>query len=71
MIPKTYEEAFSQIKPLVEKFQQTEAHYLSPKYQEAEVRQEFLDKFLSRSVGMFITTSNRILTNAKSESRKA
>lgn len=45
MIPKTFEEAFAQVKSLVEKFQKDEAHYLEPKYQEAEVRQEFLDKF--------------------------
>lgn len=45
MIPANFNESFEQIKPLVEKFRQNEAHYLSAKYQEAEVRQEFLDKF--------------------------
>ncbi len=44
MIPKTFEDAFAQVKTLVEKFKNQESHYLSPKYQEAEVRQEFLDK---------------------------
>lgn len=45
MISKTFDEAFPQIKVLVKKFQKDEPHFLSPKYQEAEVRQEFLDKF--------------------------
>ena len=38
MIPKTFDEAFSQVKVLAEKFNRQEAHYLSPKYQEAEVQ---------------------------------
>jgi adenine-specific DNA-methyltransferase len=45
MIPHNFQEAFTQVKKLVETFQKDEAHYLSPKYQEAEVRMHFLDKF--------------------------
>lgn len=45
MIAQTFEEAFSQVKTLVETFAKSEAHFLSAKYQEAEVRQDFLDKF--------------------------
>lgn len=45
MIPQNFQDALSRVKTLVETFQKDEAHYLSPKYQEAEVRQHFLDKF--------------------------
>ena len=45
MISKSFEESFTQVQPLVEKFRADEKHYLESKYQEAEVRQEFLDKF--------------------------
>lgn len=44
-IPKTFEDAFEQTSGLASKFGENEAAYLSPKYQEAEVRQDFLDKF--------------------------
>ena len=45
MFTQTFEEAFIQVKTLADKFQKDEKHYLDPKYQEAEVRQDFLDKF--------------------------
>ncbi len=44
-IPKTFEESFADIKELATRFGENEAAYLSSKYQEAEVRQDFLDKF--------------------------
>jgi len=45
MISETFGEAFASVNELVENFRAGEAHYLSAKYQEAEVRQHFLDKF--------------------------
>ncbi|MDQ3490965.1 MAG: hypothetical protein M3449_07865, partial [Acidobacteriota bacterium] len=45
MIPKSFEDALARVKLLAERFRQNEAVYLSPKYLEAEVRQDFLDKF--------------------------
>lgn len=44
-IPKTFEDSFAQVSELAARFNENEAAYLSPKYQEAEVRQDFLDKF--------------------------
>ena len=44
-IPKTFEESYAHVRELVDRFRKNESAYLSPKYQEAEVRQEFLDKF--------------------------
>jgi adenine-specific DNA-methyltransferase len=38
-------EAFDKIRQLVEDFKQQEAFYLSPAYQEIQVRQDFIDKF--------------------------
>jgi len=45
MIAKTFTDSFIEVQKLIKVFQTNQAHYLSPKYQEAEVRQEFLDKF--------------------------
>ncbi len=46
MIPKTFEEAFSQTTKLVEQFEQNESKFLKDSsYQEANVRQDYLDKF--------------------------
>jgi type I restriction-modification system DNA methylase subunit len=45
MVPKSFDEAFLQVKGLAERFALNESAYLSPKYQEAEVRQDFLDNF--------------------------
>jgi len=45
MIPKTFDASFSQVKELAARFSANESAYLSQKYQEAEVRQDFLDKF--------------------------
>ncbi|MEO8151400.1 MAG: TaqI-like C-terminal specificity domain-containing protein [Bacteroidia bacterium] len=42
---KNFDSAFSEIKTLVEDFKAGEKHYLSPSYQEAEVRKDFIDKF--------------------------
>ncbi|MCX6161989.1 MAG: N-6 DNA methylase [Ignavibacteriae bacterium] len=39
------ESAFNTIKELVEDFRQNEKRFLSPQYQEAEVRRDFIDKF--------------------------
>jgi tRNA1(Val) A37 N6-methylase TrmN6 len=41
----TFESAYSEIKKLAETFKAGEPHYLSPSYQEAEVRKDFIDKF--------------------------
>src|SRR5689334_11584257 len=45
MVPKSFEEAYEKVTALTERFAANEAAYLSPKYQEAEVRQDFLDGF--------------------------
>jgi len=41
-----FDRAFEQAKNLVEDFQSNESKYLSSDYQEAEVRRDFIDKFL-------------------------
>lgn len=41
-----FDSAFEQVKKLVEDFQSNESKYLSSDYQEAEVRRDFIDKFL-------------------------
>ncbi|MDP4230118.1 MAG: N-6 DNA methylase [Bacteroidota bacterium] len=40
-----FETAFEKVSVLVNEFAANEEHYLSPKYQEAEVREDFLNKF--------------------------
>jgi len=45
MIAQTFDEAFAQIKTLADRFQKDEKQYLETTYQEAHVRQHFLDKF--------------------------
>ncbi|MGO9275702.1 MAG: Eco57I restriction-modification methylase domain-containing protein [Terriglobia bacterium] len=45
-MPKSpFEEAFERVNRLVETFRASEARYLSPDYQEAEARKDFIDKF--------------------------
>jgi adenine-specific DNA-methyltransferase len=41
----SFEQAFEAVSILVRDFAEHESHYLSPSYQEAEVRTDFLDKF--------------------------
>ncbi|HET9137703.1 MAG TPA: DNA methyltransferase [Candidatus Kapabacteria bacterium] len=41
----SFEQAFEAVSILVRDFAEHEAHYLSPSYQEAEVREDFLNKF--------------------------
>ncbi len=41
-----FEKAYNEIKTLVEDFKAGQRHYLSKDYQEAEVRKDFIDKFL-------------------------
>ena len=45
MIAKTFTDSFSEVQKLVDNFHKHIDEYLKPKYQEAEVRQDFLDKF--------------------------
>jgi len=47
MSKSTIEKAFSQIQELINHFEAGIEHYLSPSYQEAEVRKEYIDKFYS------------------------
>jgi adenine-specific DNA-methyltransferase len=42
----TFENAFAQVQLLAKDFEANQAHYLSPAYQESEVRKDFIDKFL-------------------------
>ena len=41
----SFETAYAEVAGLVREFEANEDHYLSPKYQEAEVREDFLNKF--------------------------
>jgi Alw26I/Eco31I/Esp3I family type II restriction m6 adenine DNA methyltransferase len=45
-MPSNFDEAFAAVKSLAKDFDAQKDFYLSPKYQEAEVRKEFIDKFL-------------------------
>ena len=42
----TFEGAFAQVQLLAKDFDANKAHFLSPAYQESEVRKDFIDKFL-------------------------
>jgi hypothetical protein len=43
-MPSRFDEAFAQAQPLVADFDANKGHYLSPAYQESEVRADFLNK---------------------------
>jgi hypothetical protein len=45
-MPSNFDEAFAAVQSLAKDFDAQKDFYLSPKYQEAEVRKEFIDKFL-------------------------
>jgi adenine-specific DNA-methyltransferase len=45
-MPSNFDLAHEQVKQLAEKFKAHADFYLSPKYQEAEARRDFIDKFL-------------------------
>ena len=45
-VKPTLDTAFAQVQPLVEDFRDNQSHYLSPAYQESEVRTDFINKFL-------------------------
>ena len=42
-----FEEAYQRVSGLAATFQANEHRYLSPNYQEAEVRKDFIDKFFT------------------------
>ena len=44
MTEQNFRAAFERVRKLVADFRQHEAHYLSPKYQEQDVRRDFIDK---------------------------
>ena len=44
MIPSNFEEAFERVKSLAGQFAEGEAAYMAPRYQEAEVRSDFLNR---------------------------
>jgi predicted type IV restriction endonuclease len=44
-IPKTFDESFAHVSELSARFKQNESAYLSPKYMEQEVRDQFLNPF--------------------------
>jgi type I restriction-modification system DNA methylase subunit len=46
MIPQTFDDAFQRVKHLASVFKQNEKQYLEPSYSEAQVRLDFIDKFL-------------------------
>jgi adenine-specific DNA-methyltransferase len=41
----SFEAAFEQVKKLAQDFDSSRGYYLSPDYQESEVRKDFIDKF--------------------------
>jgi len=45
-MPSNFDSAFEQVKRLAADFKANEQFYLSPLYQEAEARRDFIDKFL-------------------------
>lgn len=45
-MPANFEDAFARVKELAADFKANEKFYLSPTYQEAEARRDFIDKFL-------------------------
>jgi predicted type IV restriction endonuclease len=45
-MPSNFDEAFAAVQSLAKDFDAQKDFHLSPKYQEAEVRKEFIDKFL-------------------------
>jgi predicted type IV restriction endonuclease len=45
-MPANFEDAFARVKQLAADFKANEKFYLSPAYQEAEARRDFIDKFL-------------------------
>ncbi len=45
-MPSTFDDAFSVVQALAKDFEANKAHFLSPSYQESEVRKDFIDKFL-------------------------
>ena len=45
MLTPAFEEAFEKVSKLAATFQANETRYLSPDYQEAEARKDFIDKF--------------------------
>ncbi len=46
MSATAFDTAWERVKQLAEEFRANEPHYLSPAYQEAEVRRDFIDPFL-------------------------
>ena len=44
-MPVTFDDAFAAVQPLVADFHANRSHYLSPTYQESEVRTDFINKF--------------------------
>jgi hypothetical protein len=45
-MPSTFDDAFGVVKSLAKDFEANKGHFLSPSYQESEVRKDFIDKFL-------------------------
>ncbi|HEX3720070.1 MAG TPA: TaqI-like C-terminal specificity domain-containing protein [Verrucomicrobiae bacterium] len=45
-MPANFEDAFARVNQLAAEFKANEKFYLSPQYQEAEARRDFIDKFL-------------------------
>jgi hypothetical protein len=45
MIAQSFDEAFSQVRELVEDFRRNESYFLSTKYTEPRIREDFINKF--------------------------
>jgi hypothetical protein len=59
-----FEKSFLAVTELVKNFQANENYYLSPEYQEVDVRRDFIDKFFT-ALGWDVTISRRILMSKK------
>jgi hypothetical protein len=50
-----FEKSFLAVTELVKNFQANENYYLSPEYQEVDVRRDFIDKFFT-ALGLDVTS---------------
>ena len=58
----TLNEAFERVQALASDFKANEKHYLSPQYQEAEVRKDFIDKLF---IALGACRTSRIIKSLK------
>jgi adenine-specific DNA-methyltransferase len=64
-MPCNFDLAYEQVKQLAAKFKAHADFYLSPKYQEAEARRDFIDKFVEQMI-----EASKHLTSVRSDADK-